>query len=217
MEHTKTCSCGNTFTYVQNGKGRPPIFCPDCREKRKLKTKVAGVERVCKCGKPLPKQEGKGRPKTICDECKAKYKPVVAYTPRQRENTCKNCGNNFVQVGRGRTASLCPVCKHEKEEREKENAAVVAEISAPATITLLEKLSDIGDDGILELLTEKKEVYYINRTYKNPDSQIRYGQTVRLEDLSDKGGFLVGVGSKGSLEGVLEHFPIEYLYTFEGA
>jgi len=43
---TLTCKdCGTEFQHVQQGRGRPPVYCPSCREARANKPKRAKVGR----------------------------------------------------------------------------------------------------------------------------------------------------------------------------
>jgi predicted nucleic acid-binding Zn ribbon protein len=34
-QHPKCQQCGERFTYIRMGQGRPPIYCPSCIEERK--------------------------------------------------------------------------------------------------------------------------------------------------------------------------------------
>lgn len=52
MSRTLTCkSCESDFDHVQQGRGRPPVYCPTCRETRtskprKIKAEVVTSERA---------------------------------------------------------------------------------------------------------------------------------------------------------------------------
>ena len=103
------CACGAPLPY--KGKGRPSLFCAECRaEKIKSKPRTAERRTSCECGQAIA-YSGSGRPFLACETCRA----IAA------AKACAYCGDALPYAGTGRLPQTCgaAVCRSTRlQERE---------------------------------------------------------------------------------------------------
>ena len=108
-----TCECcGEDFTYTKEKPlGRWSKYCPTCASK-------------------LSKPYKKDTSKTVEDSNKTEAPPATP-EPSPKLTTCKVCGKEFEQTGKGRPAVNCPECrealKHEYKPKAKPTVSVATE------------------------------------------------------------------------------------------
>lgn len=94
---TKQCAtCGNSFEHIQQGRGRPPKFCPSCREAKYAPAKNTTV--------------------TVVEE-QVEERTLKAGVP--------NLGDKVVHIGLGISAKYYRVGKLVEKDESKDSAVVL--------------------------------------------------------------------------------------------
>jgi len=157
----------------------------------------------------------RGRNPVACQECREKR--AKALEPKgQITIVCKVCDTPFSHSGRGRRPSTCQSCRDAQEQLEIEQSEQLENTDGETQIILGTCIADVLlDPDALKVIRESgKPIFMIDRTFSNPDAQLRYGQYVKLVDKpSPRDGFVVAVGTQNSLKGWEAPYNAKYLYT----
>lgn len=218
-----TCkSCGKDFINEYTGKGRPPVFCVECKSKKEdinihknsLKSKtnikkdkvIKTRQYVCSVCKKTYQHTKIGRLPVTCESCRSEKQSKLEKNQKIRKFLCEVCDKEFTYEKKGRLPHTCTECKQKqhlilnpkKKEKEQQN-------TKHKIVVINNKPIEVG-----------KPAFYLSRTFQTLEGQIRHGQVVNLiEDSKTKPGFILGRGTKNSLANEDFEYDSTYLRSFD--
>lgn len=159
-------TCGSLFTAIGNEQE-----CPTCKE---------GFNDIMSIIK------GKDSKETVKDSKKTEATPTTEPSPKM--TTCKICGKEFEQTGKGRPAVNCPECrealKHEYKVKPKATVHVATEEDKTKMYGKIEPKPVVdAAPTIGESVTEDKPTKIMNDAVHHPQHYTLPGLTVESVDV----------------------------------
>ena len=160
-------TCGSLFKATGNEQE-----CPTCKE---------GFNDIMSIIK------GKDRTETVKDSKKTEAPPTTP-EPSPKMTTCKVCGKEFEQTGKGRPAVNCPECrealKHEQKPKAKPTVAVATEEEKAKQYGNIESkpvVTDTASTGVS--VADSKPTDTMNDAVHHPQHYTLPGLTVESVDV----------------------------------